>query len=451
MPITALPSPPSRQDPTNFNDRADAFLGALPQFQSEANALESNVNDREQSTVAASNTALAIVNITKWASGTTYANGAVVWSPINGLAYRRITTSGSGTTDPSSDTTNYVQISGTGNVSTTGTQSIGGAKTFTSNIIGNLTGNASTATNASTVTNGVYTVGNQTIAGSKTFSSPIIFPDLTTQGSAAAKVVRAVFVTTSQTYTRPAGCNAIAFFVSGATGGLNMGQSRGGIGGAGYSEKYISSPSASYVITIGAAGTTSGTAGGTTSVDTISITGSGGVTSQTGSAGGVASGGTFNANGGSGGNAIVNGAGGGGGAGGSRAGNGFAGGSKTSYTQGGAGGGGTGGVGAADGLSYSGGAGGVAATVNNASAITLTPYWPPAASLSQFSAGIKGDDGDESYYGAGGNGANGSSPSGIYGLLQQGGIGGRGGQSFSFSNSPRQGDSGIVQIWEFYL
>ncbi len=37
--ISALPTPPSRaDDPTNFSTKADAFLGALPTFQSEANA-----------------------------------------------------------------------------------------------------------------------------------------------------------------------------------------------------------------------------------------------------------------------------------------------------------------------------------------------------------------------------------------------------------------------------
>lgn len=168
MPITALPTPPSRQDPTNFNDRADAFLGALPQFQSEANALQVNVNTSEVNAVNAAAAVLSATNIVKWVSGTTYANGAVVWSPINGLAYRRITTSGSGTTDPSADTTNYKQVNGTGDVSTTGDQTIGGIKTFTSTIVGNVSGNAGT------VTNGVYTTGNQTIDGTKTFSNTVV-------------------------------------------------------------------------------------------------------------------------------------------------------------------------------------------------------------------------------------------------------------------------------------
>lgn len=132
--ITPLPSVPSRQDPTNFNDRADAFLGALPTFATETNAVASEVNAASANAVASSNAAIAATNITKWVSGTTYAQGAVVWSPINGLGYRRITASGSGTTDPSLDTTNYKQVNGTGDVSTSGAQTIAGVKTFSSGI-----------------------------------------------------------------------------------------------------------------------------------------------------------------------------------------------------------------------------------------------------------------------------------------------------------------------------
>lgn len=52
MPITALPTPPSRNDPTNFATRADAFLGALPTFATEANALASDVNADEAAAAA---------------------------------------------------------------------------------------------------------------------------------------------------------------------------------------------------------------------------------------------------------------------------------------------------------------------------------------------------------------------------------------------------------------
>lgn len=42
--ITALPTPPSTNDPANFNTRADAFLGQMPTFVTEANALSTEVN-----------------------------------------------------------------------------------------------------------------------------------------------------------------------------------------------------------------------------------------------------------------------------------------------------------------------------------------------------------------------------------------------------------------------
>ena len=54
MAITLLPTPPSRQDPINFNVRADEFLGALPTFGTEANSLATDVNNKQ---VTASNAA----------------------------------------------------------------------------------------------------------------------------------------------------------------------------------------------------------------------------------------------------------------------------------------------------------------------------------------------------------------------------------------------------------
>lgn len=59
MPITSLPTAPSRAlRPADFANQADTFLAALPAFGTEATALESNVNAKEASAVAAAATAV---------------------------------------------------------------------------------------------------------------------------------------------------------------------------------------------------------------------------------------------------------------------------------------------------------------------------------------------------------------------------------------------------------
>ena len=135
--ITALPTPPSRQDPINFAERADDFLGALPAFVTETNLVASELNTANSEAQAAAsdaqdsaalaetaaNAATAIANITAWQSGNTYAVGAVVYSLVNFLSYRR-KTAGAGTTDPSTDSTNWQIISNTGDVTLTGAQTL---------------------------------------------------------------------------------------------------------------------------------------------------------------------------------------------------------------------------------------------------------------------------------------------------------------------------------------
>ena len=131
MPITALPTPPTRSDPINFTERADIFLAALPDFAEEANELATDVNSKQinaansasaasASQRAADSSAAAALSsaitsalhagATLWVSGTTYTAGAVVYSPVSFLTYRRRTT-GAGTTDPSADATNWALAS----------------------------------------------------------------------------------------------------------------------------------------------------------------------------------------------------------------------------------------------------------------------------------------------------------------------------------------------------
>lgn len=133
--ITPLPTPPSRStDPTNFAIEADAFVAALPEFATDANAQASYLDglatavDADAAAAAASATAAegfaddaeasaagaaAAADVSAWVSGTTYAIGDCVFSPVDFQTYRR-KTNGAGTTDPSGDIVNWVAITGAG-------------------------------------------------------------------------------------------------------------------------------------------------------------------------------------------------------------------------------------------------------------------------------------------------------------------------------------------------
>ena len=128
MTITALPTPPGPTDSVSvFNARAFALVAALADFVTEANAQASTVNDDAVAS-AASEAAAALSQIAAaaseaaanasaaaaavsagaalWVSGSTYALGDVVWSPVTYYTYRRIV-AGAGTTDPSADAANW--------------------------------------------------------------------------------------------------------------------------------------------------------------------------------------------------------------------------------------------------------------------------------------------------------------------------------------------------------
>ena len=132
--ISALPTPPSRDDSANFAARGDAFLGALPTFRTETNSASANVyanaveaaasavaalasqnaaSASQSSAASSASSAAASAGAAAWASGTSYSVGAVVWSPATALIYRR-TVAGAGVTDPSADPGNWALASAAG-------------------------------------------------------------------------------------------------------------------------------------------------------------------------------------------------------------------------------------------------------------------------------------------------------------------------------------------------
>lgn len=129
--IDALPVPvPSSTDPGSFSQRGDATFGAFPNLISQTNALASEqaanrdivIASKVATEIAEDNAAnyalaasvseansLASSSAQLWVSGGSYNSGTVVYSPITGSTYRRIST-GSGTTDPSVDSANWYPV-----------------------------------------------------------------------------------------------------------------------------------------------------------------------------------------------------------------------------------------------------------------------------------------------------------------------------------------------------
>lgn len=78
--ITALPPAPDSNNPTTFNALANAFVAALPQFRTEANALavEANNNTNTASTAATTATSKATAAATSETNALSYKNSAEV-------------------------------------------------------------------------------------------------------------------------------------------------------------------------------------------------------------------------------------------------------------------------------------------------------------------------------------------------------------------------------------
>ena len=88
MAITPLPPAPSRAVPSTFSTKADAFLGALPTFVTEANALQADVNAKQAaaavSAAAASSDADDAADAADAAQAS--ANYKGEWSALSGAA-----------------------------------------------------------------------------------------------------------------------------------------------------------------------------------------------------------------------------------------------------------------------------------------------------------------------------------------------------------------------------
>lgn len=170
--ITALPTAPSRADPTNFSTQADAFLNALPTFGTEVNTVAGEINTTASNAatsasnaatsasnsatsastaLAAQNAATALVGASVWVSGTTYAVGDARFSPITFQTYRR-KIAGAGTTDPSLDTTNWSPAVGdfTGATWNGNTLAVSKGGTGATTLTGLVKGNGTSAMTAAT-------------------------------------------------------------------------------------------------------------------------------------------------------------------------------------------------------------------------------------------------------------------------------------------------------------
>jgi hypothetical protein len=124
MAITPLPSAPETTDtPQQFNSKEFAWVQSLDTFVTEANAQATTVNSDASSASSSASTATTkaaeaaasaaaaaqTANVTLWVSGTTYAVGDNVFSPVTFQTYRSKSAFTS-TTDPSADDTNWEQL-----------------------------------------------------------------------------------------------------------------------------------------------------------------------------------------------------------------------------------------------------------------------------------------------------------------------------------------------------
>lgn len=112
MTITTLPPAPSRTDPSTFSAKADALLGALATFVTEANALESNVNAKEASAISAASTATTKASEASSSASTATTKASEATAARNEAANLVIHYQGALTSDPSVNKTGGALVAG---------------------------------------------------------------------------------------------------------------------------------------------------------------------------------------------------------------------------------------------------------------------------------------------------------------------------------------------------
>lgn len=212
--ISTLPTPPSRQDPANFSNDADAFLGALPTFQSEVNAAGSYIEtkasevatDASEAAASASQAAAsaiaAALEAAQWVSGGSYTEGEVVWTDSDYSTYRAKTTHSGVSTDPSADTTNWQNISGFTSLSDFGVTFTVDANGVTSFTDGLNEGFAAVTSNAGATT--VNCRDGNVFSHTLTENTTFTFSNPPATGTAYGFTLKLVQDATARTVTWPA-------------------------------------------------------------------------------------------------------------------------------------------------------------------------------------------------------------------------------------------------------
>jgi hypothetical protein len=179
----------------------------LPTFATEANALAVDVNSDAANAAASAAAAIAASGASKWVSGTTYAEGVVVWSPTTYFIYRR-KSAGAGTTDPASDTANWALV--------------GGSLATPLSVVGNSSAGAEIRLPEDTDNGSNYVAikAPDSISANATLTAPAVTDTLATIGTAqvftAAQTFRAANAIRSE-----AASTQDAIVIAGRAGGTN--------------------------------------------------------------------------------------------------------------------------------------------------------------------------------------------------------------------------------------